>query len=92
MNWSALITDLRTQAKLSQAAIGKALGKSQGWVCAVEGGQYDDLKWRDGEALRALHRAQVGAGETAANPITPAPGDASAIGARPDGAEQREAA
>lgn len=64
MNWKTLIIDLQA-AGLSQSAIGAELGKSQAWVCAVLAGQYADLKWSDGEALRKLHAAKVGAGGTA---------------------------
>lgn len=64
MNWKTLITDLQA-AGMSQAAIGLALGKSQGWVSAVLTGSYGDIKWNDGEALRRLHAEKVGAGETA---------------------------
>lgn len=54
MNWKSLIEDLQ-RGGLSQAAIGAQLGKSQGWVCAVLGGKYQDLTWSDGEALIQLH-------------------------------------
>jgi transcriptional regulator with XRE-family HTH domain len=64
MNWKSLIQDLRN-AGMSQAEIGKALGKSQGWVSAVMADGYADLKWGDGEALRRLHAEKLGAGETA---------------------------
>ena len=64
MNWTSLISDLRAKG-MSQQAIGAALGKSQAWVCAVIAGQYADLKWADGEKLRALHAEKVGAGDTA---------------------------
>ena len=64
MDWKILIQDLRN-AGMSQAEIGKALGKSQGWVSAVMAGGYADLKWGDGEALRCLHAAKVSSGETA---------------------------
>lgn len=50
---------------MSQSAIGAAVGKSQAWVSAVGKGEYDDLKWSDGEALRKLHAEKVGAGDTA---------------------------
>lgn len=40
---------------ISQSAVGERLNKSQGWVSAVLNGDYKDLKWKDGEALRALH-------------------------------------
>lgn len=47
---------------MSQAAIGEAVGKkSQAWVSAVLKGEYSDLKWSDGEALRKLHTEKVGA-------------------------------
>ena len=64
MDWKTLISELQA-AKVSQAAIGLAIGKSQGWVSAVLRGDYADLKWSDGEALIALHAAKVGAGDTA---------------------------
>lgn len=40
---------------ISQSAVGERLNKSQGWVSAVLNGDYKDLKWSDGEALRNLH-------------------------------------
>ena len=40
---------------MSQSAVGERLGKSQAWVSAVLNGDYKDLKWSDGEALRCLH-------------------------------------
>ncbi len=64
MDWKTLISELQA-AKMSQAAIGDALGKSQAWVADVLKGRYDDLKWSDGEALRKLHAVKVGAGDTA---------------------------
>lgn len=64
MDWKRLINQLR-EAGMSQAEIGAAVGKSQAWVSAVTAGQYDDLKWRDGEALRALHTAKVSPADTA---------------------------
>jgi hypothetical protein len=67
MDWKSLITDLRS-AGMSQAAIGAAIGKSQAWVCAVLAGQYADLKWSDGEALRRLHTEKLGADETVPQP------------------------
>lgn len=67
MDWKTLISELQA-AKMSQAAIGDALGKSQAWVADVLKGRYDDLKWSDGEALRKLHAAKVGAGDTAKEP------------------------
>ena len=44
---------------MSQTAIGDAIGKSQAWVSATGKGQYDDLKWADGQALIALHAEKV---------------------------------
>ena len=70
MNWKTLIQELR-QAGMTQMDIGAAIGKSQGWVSAVMAGVYGDLKWSDGEALRRLHAAKVGAGETAPDTINP---------------------
>lgn len=67
MDWKTLITEIQA-AGLSQLEIGRRLGKSQAWVSAAATGKYDDLKWSDGEALRALHtehRPRVGADTTA---------------------------
>lgn len=71
MNWITLISDL-SAAGMSQTAIGSALGKSQAWVCALAAGQYADIKWSDGEALRRLHAEKLGAGDTTATdcPVT----------------------
>lgn len=60
MDWKSIIVDLQ-EAGMSQSAIGDVVGKSQAWVSAVVKGQYDDLKWSDGEALRKLHAEKVGA-------------------------------
>ena len=64
MDWKSIIVDLQ-EAGMSQSAIGAAVGKSQAWVSAVGKGEYDDLKWSDGEALRKLHAEKVGSGDTA---------------------------
>ena len=64
MDWKSLIAGLQT-AGLSQLEIGRRLNKSQAWVSAAASGGYADLKWADGEALRALHAEIVGAGDTA---------------------------
>lgn len=58
MDWKTLIADLQADG-MSQAAIGDALGKSQAWVSAVLKGEYDDLKWSDGQALIALRSSRV---------------------------------
>jgi hypothetical protein len=58
MDWKTMIADLR-EAGMSQVEIGAALGKSQAWVSAVSVGMFADLKWNDGEALRALHTKKV---------------------------------
>ena len=39
---------------MTQAEIGAAIGKSQAWVAAVLAGEFKDIKWGDGVALRAL--------------------------------------
>ena len=64
MDWKTLITELQG-AGMSQSDIGVLIGKSQAWVSAVLRGDYDDLKWSDGQALIALHAEKVGAGDTA---------------------------
>jgi hypothetical protein len=63
MNWKTIISELQA-AGMSQAAIGAAIGKSQGWVSAVYAGVYSDVRWCDGEALRQLHAEKLGAGDT----------------------------
>lgn len=55
MEWNVLINDLQGVG-MSQKAIAELLGKSQAWVSACARGEYSDLKWKDGEALRDLHR------------------------------------
>lgn len=65
MDWKLLINQLR-EAGMSQAEIGAAIGKSQAWVSAVMAGQYADLKWSDGEALRRIHAEKVSPADTAA--------------------------
>lgn len=54
MDWKKLLTEIR-ESGLSQIQIGERLKKSQAWVSAASSGQYDDLKWADGQALIALH-------------------------------------
>ena len=40
---------------LSQKALGDELGKSQAWIGAVLAGEFQDLKYSDGQALIKLH-------------------------------------
>ena len=58
MDWKTLTKELQGSG-LSQAAIADAVGKSQAWVSAVSSGQYNDLKWADGQALIELHKKSV---------------------------------
>lgn len=62
MDWQRLVQEIQATG-LSQAQVGAAIGRSQAWVADVLSGRYDDLKWRDGEALRRLHAEKVSAGE-----------------------------
>jgi hypothetical protein len=39
---------------MTQAEVGKCLGKSQAWVCAVLAGEFKDIKWGEGIRLRQL--------------------------------------
>lgn len=55
MDWKTLISEIQASG-LSQVEIGDRVGKSQAWVSAVTAGKYEDLKWKDGEALRAIHQ------------------------------------
>ncbi len=57
MDWKNIIEDLQ-ESGMTQAEIGEAIGKSQAWVCALAKGQYSDVRWSDGEALRKLHDAR----------------------------------
>lgn len=57
MDWKNIIEDLQ-ESGMTQAEIGVAIGKSQAWVCALAKGQYSDVRWSDGEALRKLHDAR----------------------------------
>lgn len=57
MDWKNIIEDLQ-ESGMTQAEIGVAIGKSQAWVCALSKGQYSDVRWSDGEALRKLHDAR----------------------------------
>lgn len=50
---------------LTQEEIGTRLGKTQSWVSAAMRGVYADLKWREGQAIRALH-AEVSKSKAAA--------------------------
>ena len=65
MDWKTLITDLQGTG-LSQSGIGVAVGRSQAWVADILRGRYEDLKWSDGEALRALHAKRCGVADKAA--------------------------
>ncbi len=55
MDWKKPITEIQSATGMSQAALGTAVGRSQAWVADIMSGRYDDVKWRDGEALRKLH-------------------------------------
>jgi len=68
MNWKKTITEIQDATKMSQAAVGAAIGRSQAWVADIMSGRYDDVKWRDGEALRRLHDEKVGADTTPTKP------------------------
>jgi hypothetical protein len=68
MDWKTLISEIQQASGMSQAAIGLAVGRSQAWVADIVSGRYDDVRWRDGEALRKLHAEKLGAGDT---PIVP---------------------
>ena len=55
MNWKALIHDL-VRAGWTQAQIAKEIGISQSTVAGILAGDQKDMKWHNGERLRALHR------------------------------------
>lgn len=58
MDWKTLILELQ-ESGLSQVEVGARMGKSQAWVSAAACGKYDDLKWRDGQALIELHQLTI---------------------------------
>lgn len=47
------------ESGLTQQQLGVLIGKSQAWVGAVLAGKFADLKWKDGEALRRLHKERM---------------------------------
>ena len=53
MDWTNVVKQLRARG-MSQAEIGKRLGKSQAFVSALSKGLFSDVKWRDGQVLLAL--------------------------------------
>lgn len=59
MDWTKLISEI-LDSGFTQAGLGAELGKSQAWVGAVLAGKYEDVKWSDGEKIRALHAAHCG--------------------------------
>lgn len=44
---------------MTQAEIGAAIGRSQAWVSAVLGREFQDIKWQEGVKLRELHARRV---------------------------------
>lgn len=54
MNWKALIQDLLRKG-WTQAQIAKEIGISQSTVAGILAGDQKDMKWQNGERLRALH-------------------------------------
>lgn len=54
---------------LTQKELGALLGKSQAWVGAVLAGKYFDLKWTEGQRLRALHAERVADGAKDVNGV-----------------------
>lgn len=44
---------------MTQAEIGAAIGRSQAWVSAVLGREFQDIKWQEGVKLRELHASRV---------------------------------
>jgi predicted transcriptional regulator len=65
MDWKKLISEIQA-CGYSQAAIGKALGRSQAYIADIVSGRYGDLKWSDGQALRRLHHKATKQQEKAA--------------------------
>lgn len=55
MDWQNIIAEILS-AGLSQTDIGVRINRSQVWVSDLSSGRYADVKWRDGQALLALHR------------------------------------
>ena len=70
MDWKTLILEIQQAVGMSQSAIGAAVGRSQVWVADIMSGRYEDIRWRDGEALRRLH-AEMTTPRSDATGITP---------------------
>lgn len=58
MDWKKLILEIM-EAGMTQMQIADHVGRSQAWVSAVALGKYSDLRWADGEALKAVHAETV---------------------------------
>jgi transcriptional regulator with XRE-family HTH domain len=59
MNWKQLLTEIQDLGNLSQSEIGERVGRSQGWVSAALRGNYQDLRWSDGDKILKLHSKVV---------------------------------
>lgn len=54
MNWKSIIQDLRSYG-LTQAQIADEVGVKQSTVAGILSGAQKDMRWQNGERLRALH-------------------------------------
>lgn len=57
MDWKKLLNELR-DAGMSQAEIAKEIGRSQAWVSAVCAGDFNDLKWSDGQRILDMRKVR----------------------------------
>lgn len=58
MDWKKLISELMA-CGMTQKAIGDHIGLSQGAISQILKGVQDDVRWNDGEKLRALHEEKL---------------------------------
>jgi hypothetical protein len=54
MNWQKLITDIQ-RSGMTQAQIGAAVGRTQGWVAGIMSVSIKTVRWEDGQKLIQLH-------------------------------------
>lgn len=53
MDWKQIITEILASG-VSQTELGERIGRSQAWVSEAAKGKYNDLSWKDGQAILAI--------------------------------------
>jgi len=65
MDWKKLISDLIATG-MTQAEIAKRVQVTQPTICDIAAGRIKDVRWSNGERLRALHRRRMRAAKASA--------------------------